>query len=160
MSEVNLSYLVFGCSVGISIGCLLYSLGGRDEFPKSFRRFGGSFVLSLSLWIAYFLMGLWNWWLLLLYPLTVSVFVLGYGSNILLQKIFKRSYIVIASLISSVGICVLYGESTWFILPAEVIVAGVTVYLGVKNPIQAASEEFFVCAFLWMPKLMYPFFTV
>lgn len=155
MNETWLGTIPLFGLLGVAIGCWLYMWGGRSG--KYRRRFIGAFVLATSLWLEFLLMGRFTPWLLLVYPLTIASFSMGYGADKLGAKILRRSIIVAASLASSVGICVLMGGNAWFVLPVEGVIALTTVYIGSKNPVQAAAEEYFVCLFLWAPKLMYPF---
>jgi len=155
MNETMLCYIPFVGVIILSFACLLYAFGGRSGKWK--RRFIGSLICATALWIEFLLMGLFQWVMLVIYPLTIGAFSLGYGSEIPFQKVVKRTVIVAASLFSSLGICLLIGGKAWLILPVEVLIAATSIWLGVKNPIQAAPEEFFICLFLWTPKLMYPF---
>jgi len=129
--------------------------GGRSGKWK--RRFIASLLLTSSIIIEFLIIGRFSPFLLLIYPITIACFSIGYGAEKFSKKIIKRSSVVLASLMSSLLICFLYGGSCWLVLPIEVVVAGVTVYLGVKNPVTASAEEFFICMFLWMPKMLYPF---
>ena len=155
MNETYLGTLPLIGIIILAVAAWFYMLGGRSK--KWRRRFIGSLLCATALWVEYFLMGMFKWLLLTIYPLTIGTFSLGYGSDFPPTKILKRSVVVTASLTASIGICLLYGGKTWLLLPVEVVIASVTVYLGVKNPIYAAPEEFFICLFLWSPKLMYPF---
>lgn len=137
----------------IVIGAWLYMLGGRRGKWK--RRFIGSFVVSSAIWFVSLLIGNFSWWTIAVYPLCIGSFVLGYGSDTLNGKIVKRGTVVLASLMS--GLLLAFVYNAWAVLPIEIVIASVSIYLGVKNPIQAAPEEFFVCMCLWMPKLIYLF---
>ena len=55
------------------------------------------------------------------------------------------------------GILLAIVYDAWAVFPIEIVIASVSIYLGVRNPIKAAPEEFFVATCLWMPKLMYLF---
>ena len=153
MSELWIGTIAFFGLLLTAVGCWLYMAGGRSGKWK--RRFIGSLVLSAAVWLEFLLMGKFSFWTLLIYPLTIGTFCLGYGAEQIGEKIMKRSFVVSASLMTSLGIFFLYGG--WAILPIDVIIASTTVYLGVKNPVHAAAEEFFICLMLWSPKLIYPF---
>lgn len=137
----------------IIFGAWLYQMGGRSGKWK--RRFCGSFVVSSAIWLVSYLVGNFSWWTLAIYPLCIGSFVLGYGSDKLSGKIIRRGTVVLASLMSGILLAIVY--NAWAVFPIEVIMASLSVYLGVKNPIQAAPEEFFICLMLWVPKLMYVF---
>ena len=143
---------VFGMLLIIA-GAWLYQAGGRSGKWK--RRFLGSFIVSSSIWGVSYLLGNFSWWLVALYPLCIGSFVLGYGSDNTWGKIGRRATVASASLMSGILLAVVF--SAWGVFPIEVATASLTIYLGVKNPIQAAPEEFFICVLLWLPKLMYCF---
>lgn len=141
---------VFGMLLIVS-GAWLYMLGGRSGKWK--RRFCGSLVVSSGVWITSYLVGNFSWWTLGIYPLCIGSFVLGYGSDTLGGKLRKRGTVVLASLMSGALLAVAF--NAWLVFPIEVAMASLSIYLGIKNPIKAAPEEFFICTVLWVPKLMY-----
>jgi len=153
VTETHLGTLSFVGSLFIALGSYFYMLGGRNGKWK--RRFIGSFIVCSAIWLVSVLLGNFSWWLTALYPLCIGSFVLGYGSDTTGGKILKRSIVVSASLVSGLLLAFIFNK--WSVVPIEVVIASVTVYLGVRNPIQAAPEEFFVCMCLWLPKLMYLF---
>ena len=155
MNETWLGTIPLFGTLILAVGCWFYMLGGRDA--KWLRRFIGSLICSTAIWIESLLLGVFNFWHLLVYPLTITYFSLGYGSEIPLIKIIKRSIVVICSLTTGLVFCLTIGGSAWIILPIQVVIAAVTIWLGVKNPIPAAAEEYFVCLFLTVCNLMYPF---
>lgn len=141
----------------LTVGCTLYTMGGYSGKWK--RRFVGSFVLSagfngLSAWN-----GLWSPWLLTAFPALIATFCLPYGADSLFPKIIKRSLVVAAVLGSGIAFCLVHGGNAWFVMIPHAGVGLWSVYLGVKNPIQARAEEGFVCLFLCAGLLMYPFIT-
>lgn len=139
----------------MAIGCWFYMLGGRDGKWK--RRFIGSLITSTANWVESLLLATFNFWQLLVYPFTILYFSLGYGSDIPLTKIIKRSIVVICSLATGVVMCLTIGHTAWLILPLQVVIAAGSIWLGVRNPIPAAAEEFFVCLLLNLCNIMYPF---
>jgi hypothetical protein len=153
MSETWLGTIpVFGMLL-LTLGCWLYMLGGRSGKWK--RRFIGSFVVSSAVWLESYLVGNFSWWLVAIYPLCIGSFVLGYGSDKLGEKLLKRAGVVTASLMSGILMAIVF--NAWAVFPIELVIASASIYLGVRNPVQAAPEEFFVATCLWMPKLIYPF---
>ena len=153
MTETQLGLTAGLGMLGIILGATFYMLGGRNGKWK--RRFLGSFIVCSSIWGTSYLLGNFSWWLVALYPLCIGSFVLGYGSDNTWGKIGRRATVASASLMSGILLAVVF--SAWGVFPIEVATASLTIYLGVKNPIQAAPEEFFICVLLWMPKLMYCF---
>lgn len=141
----------------MTAGCYMYMRGGRSD--KWQRRFVGAFLLTAGLIGEFALLGKFNWWYLSIYFLTIPAFSKGYGSGVLSIKIFKRVVVVLISIVSSVVI--LWANSfppmLWWVFSIECWIALVSVVLGTTNVLEAAPEEFFICACLWMPKLIYPF---
>lgn len=137
------------------VGNWLYMVGGRSN--KWIRRFIGAFLCTSAICVEALFLNVFSFWMLIDYPLTVISFHLGYGSSQLKTKIAKRFLVVAMSLLSGILFCFIIGGSSWLILPLHFMIASGSVYLGVVNPIQAASEEFFVCALLRICNLMYVF---
>ena len=138
----------------ILVGCFLYMAGGRSGKWK--RRFLGAFVCSLAVWTGLLLMGRFRWPVLALFPLISGAFSMGYGADLTLSKIIKRSLIVAFLCLSGVLLAWLLGGRAWLILPLQAFIGAGSIYLGVINPIHAASEEFFVCLLLTECLVMYP----
>ena len=138
-----------------TIGSWFYMLGGRSN--KFLRRFIGSLICSTGIWVESLILGSFNWLHLLAYPFTIAYFSLGYGSDIPLTKIIKRSIVVLGSLLVGLIMCFTIGGKAWLILPLQALIASGSIWLGIKNPIPAAVEEFFVCFLLTLCNLMYPF---
>jgi len=153
MSETMLGTVPVAGMLLLTLGAWLYMLGGRNGKWK--RRFIGSLCVSSAIWVECLLLGKFSYALLFIYPLCIGSFVLGYGADVWGDKVRKRGIVVLASLMS--GLILAYTLGAWDVFPIEVVIASVTIYLGTKNPIQAAPEEFFICMLLWMPKLMYAF---
>lgn len=138
----------------IIVGCFLYMLGGRSG--KITRRVFGSLICSTAVWVGLLLMGRFRWGALGLYPLLAMGFSLGYGAESNWEKIIKRSLIVAFLCLSGVLLAWLLGGRAWLILPLQAFIGAGSIYLGVINPIHAASEEFFVCLLLTECLVMYP----
>lgn len=73
------------------------------------------------------------------------------------QKIIKRTIFALAVISAGLICCFSMGGNAWAVFPLHVFIGMGSVYLGVTNPIQAASEEVFVCALLNICLMMYPF---
>lgn len=158
MNETWIGTIAFIGAIINAVGCFCYMLGGRDGKWK--RRFIGSLFCATAVWVESLLMGTFNYWQLFVYPLLMACFCLGYGSTVPLTKIIKRTIVVLCSLVSGLLMCLTIGGVAWLILPLQAMIATGSVWLGVKNPIQAAAEEFFVCLLLTECLLMYPFITL
>ena len=158
MSETWLGTIPLFGTILIALGCWFYMLGGRDGKWK--RRFIGSLICATAIWLESLLLGVFQWVQLSVYPLLAICFSLGYGADVPIIKVLKRSIVVLCSLLTGIMFCLTIGHSAWLILPIQVVVAAVSIWLGVKNPIPAAAEEFFVCLFLTVCNLMYPFAAV
>jgi len=144
--------------VGLAIGCFLYMTGGRSD--KWIRRFFGSLVITMTVILETVVMKNFNPWLLLIYPILVTGFSLGYGADVPWKKIVKRSVFAL-TVISAGGLfLVTMGSVAFPTFVLHLAVGMCTVYLGAVNPIQAASEEVFVCALLNICLLMYPFVSI
>jgi len=155
MSETWLGTIPLIGLIVMAIGSWFYMSGGRNGKWK--RRFVGSLLCASAVWIESLLLSVFNFWQLLVYPFTILYFSLGYGSDVLLTKIIKRLIVVIFSLATGIIMCLTIGGSAWIILPLQVVIAAGSIWLGIKNPIPAAPEEFFVCLLLNVCNIMYPF---
>lgn len=155
MSEYKILYVAFGSLIGLSLSCLLYSLGGREGKWK--RRFIASLILAITVSVASLVMGKFNFWLLLIYPALIAGFSMGYGADTFWGKIIRRTLYALSVIASGLVFCFTFGGNTWWVLPVHAGVGLFSIYLGVKNPMAAASEEIFVCALLNIGLCMYPF---
>ena len=140
---------------GLAIGSVLYSLGGYRGKWK--RRFVGSFILSATFNGVCAWRELWSPWLLLTFPLLIGTFCLPYGADTLFPKLIKRLCVVLACVTTGLGFCILNGGNAWWVFVPHVGIGLWSIYLGVKNPIQARAEEGFICLLLCMGLMMYPF---
>jgi len=156
MTEYDTVWQAFGAGIGLVLSSLLYSLGGRSGKWK--RRFVGSFILAGTLVTLCLLRGLFSWWLLLTWPLLVAGYSIGYGADLLGVKVLKR--LVYAITVISAGVVCAYLFSAWWVLIPHVGVGLWSVYLGVRNPVEAAAEEFFISMLLGLGLMMYPFVSV
>ncbi len=156
MSEYTLLYQIFGAGLALVIACFLYSLGGRSG--KYRRRFFASAVLTATVNVISALQGKWTSWMLCVYPILVTAFSLGYGgTDDVGLKIFKRSYCALAAVMAGVLMASLLGGNAWWVLVAHAIVASISVFLGTKNFLPAAVEEFAICMVLNLFLIAYPF---
>jgi len=137
------------------IGSIFYSLGGRKG--KWLRRFVGSFIISLAVWIPSLIMHNFYWWYLAIFPLLAIGFSLGYGADIIWEKILKRSVFALAVLSSALLCAIVVGGNGWLLLVYAVGVGAWSVWLGVTNPVEAAGEEFLICMTLNLGLMGFPF---
>lgn len=143
--------------LGVTIGSVLYGFGGLQK--KWVRRWLGSFIIAccvngICLW-----RGIWSPLYLLVYPFLGAAWTLPYGADSLFPKIIKRTLFALASCACGLIFCFVLGGNAWFVLIPHVGIGLWSVYLGVKNPIESAAEQFFICVLLTMGLMMYPFVT-
>ena len=153
MSEYTTVYQVTVAGLGAILACFLYSLGGRSGKWK--RRFVASFVLTATLCAVALWRGNFDPRLLLTYLPLMGGFSLGYGAEELGQKIIKR--LIYASAVLMAGVLCAWVFNAWWVLIPHVGVGMWSIYLGVKNPIETAAEEFFICLLLNTGLMMYLF---
>jgi len=157
MSEFTTGSLASVSIVCLALMCFMYMWCGRSGKWK--RRFLGAFigcVLVNGLMLA---RGIWSPWFLALFPSLSIGFHLGYGGDILLTKVVKRLICAIAICGSGLLCAFVLGGNAWMVLPLHFGVGVWSVWLGVKNPLEAAAEETFVCLLLNTGLIMYPFVT-
>lgn len=155
MDEYLTLWTAFGSLIGLSLACLLYSLGGRSGKWK--RRFIASLILATTVNIASLVMGRFSFWLFLAYPSLIAGFSMGYGANTLIWKVIRRTIYALGVIASGLIFCLVFGGKAWWVLPVHAGVGLFSIYLGVRNPVYAAAEEVFVCALLNIGLCMYPF---
>lgn len=155
MSEYTPLWTAFGSLIGLSLSCLLYALGGREGKWK--RRFVASFILALTVNLASLIMGRFSFWLFLAFPALIAGFSLGYGADVLIWKVIRRSIYALGVIGSGLIFCLVFGGNAWWVLPIHIGVGLFSVYLGVRNPVYASAEEVFVCALLNIGLCIYPF---
>ena len=141
--------------LGLIIGSTLYSLGGRSG--KYLRRFLASFVLAATVNGVCVWREIWQPLMLIVFPILILGFSLGYGADKLGVKILKRSIVVAAIMCSGILMAYILGGNAWWVLLPHAGLAIWSVFMGVRNPILAAGEEFFVCMLLTTGLMMYPF---
>lgn len=156
MSEFDIGTLaVFGL-IGLSVSAFFYQWGGRSR--KWIRRWIGALVFALTVILMSLKMGKFSYYQLLIIPMLIGSYHLGYGgTDNLLSKIIRRSIYAIAVCSSGVIMALTIGGSAWALLIVHYGVGLWSIYLGVRNPIQAAGEEVLICALLNIVLLFYPF---
>lgn len=156
MSEYTVIWIISGQAILIVLACFLYARGGRQG--KWQRRFVGSLIASTALWLGLLLMGKFIWLSLLVYPLLITAYSMGYGAEEILKKVIRRSIIVLCTLLTGLLMCLIIGGKSWLILPLQAVISAGSVWLGVKNPMNYAPvEEFFICLLLTECLILYPF---
>lgn len=154
MTETFLGTIPLIGIIVLAVGCWFYMWGGRSDKWK--RRFIGSLICSIAIWLESLILGNFSLLQLIAYPITILYFSLGYGASIPLNKLIKRSIVAICSILVGLLFCFTIGGKAWLILPLQVLIASGSIWLGIKNPLHAAPEEFFVCLLLTECNLMYP----
>jgi len=155
MTERLIGYSAVISLLFLVVGCALYMEGGRSN--KWIRRFIGSLVIATGVNVAALMMGKWVWSLPLVYGPLAAGFCMGYGGDTLLRKWIRRSLFCLGVCSAGLVFCFTYGSNAWMVLPLHLGVGAWSIYLGIRNPIQAAAEETFVCALLNLGLMMYPF---
>jgi len=148
-------YKATGGLLGVVLACFFYSWGGRSGKWK--RRFIASFILACTVNILCALMGTWTPKQLIIYPLLVGGFSLGYGADSFGQKIMRRSIYAAAIIFSGLVLALTIDHGALWVLIPHAGIGAFSIFLGVKNPIYAAAEEVFICAILNVGLVMYPF---
>ncbi len=155
MNEYTTGYTAAGSIAGLAIMAALYMSGGRSGKWK--RRFVASFIQALNTNVCFAIMGIWQAWLLLTWPIISIGLHFGYGGDTAGQKIIRRSIYCVANL-AVAGIFIWrYGTPMLWVFIPNVGVAVWSIYLGVKNPLYAPAEEVFVCVLLYLMTNAYPF---
>jgi len=155
---MNESLIIFQFAVAtfcLFVGSVLYSMGGYRGKWK--RRFLGSLILAGGFNAICAWRGVWAPWQILAWGITIGAFCLPYGAKSLVPKILKRSAVVAAMCLTGVLFAIQHGGNAWWVLIPHAGMGAWSVYLGVKNPIQARAEEGFVCILLSLGLFMYPF---
>jgi hypothetical protein len=154
MNEMTTVYQSLVGGLAAVIASFLYSLGGRG--PKPVRRFIAPLIIALAVNGIALWRGNWHWQLPIVYPCLVGGFCMGYGADTLGLKILRRSIYTGCVLVAS-GFLVwaYYPNSLWLLIPNAGVGAW-SIYMGVKNPVEASSEEFLVCLFLTILLPFYP----
>lgn len=156
MNEFTTLYQATGAGIALVISSFLYSLGGRAGGPgKWVRRFLGSFILAATVCGLCVLRGTFNWWLMGVWPLLIGGMSLGYGAESLGGKIARRS-IFCGGVVSAGALCA-YFLHGWLVFIPHVGVAVWSIYLGVRNPVEASFEEWYISMLLNLGLIAYPF---
>ena len=131
---------------GSLISNICYMAGGTEGFGKWWRRFLGSFILSLSASLIALYLNSWSWKYLLMYPALAVGMSLGYGGDKQLTKILKRSLFafgVLTACFIGAWICG-FSVSSLIVLGLAIITGLTSVVLGVFNPFKNAPLEQFI----------------
>jgi hypothetical protein len=155
MNEYLTLYQITGAGIALVLASFLYSLGGRDGKWK--RRFIASLVLATTVITCAILRHHFSWWMLFTYPLLTGGFSLGYGADEWEGKVIKRTIYAAAVCMAGVLMAFLIRGNAFWILPFHIGVGAFSVYLGTKNPIEAAAEEFIICMILNIGLITYCF---
>lgn len=155
MNEYNTVYQFFGAMIGLSVAVLLYMLGGRKD--KIIRRLGSATVLAITNNVLTVIRGIWSPWFLLMVPALFAGFSMGYGGDNTWTKVIRRFIYAVGVLACGLIFCFQLGGNAWILFVAHAGVGLWSIWLGVKNPIEAPAEEGLVCALLNVCLIAYPF---
>lgn len=157
-SELLITYQISLGGVGLILYCFLWSFGGRDGTSKAWRRWVGSFIMALTVNALFAWRGVWNPYFLGIWPVLGVFTSRGYGADNLTGKIIKRACFALGVISAGLIPAILISSgSAWALFGLQVLLGAGTVWLGVRNPLPAAAEEWFVCLLLSAPLLGYPF---
>jgi len=157
MNEYLTLYQAGLSGLGLVAFAFLYSLGGREGTTKGWRRFIATFVLTSTVNLISLWKGVWHPFLLLTYPILVIGTSMGYGGDTLKTKLFKRTKVAVCIILAGLPFCFTLGA--WWLLLPHFGVGLWSVFYGVKNPIEAPSEEFFIAMLLGLGLIIYPFLS-
>ena len=146
----ELMILLISCiKLGIVVACaVLYSMGGRDEFPKYFRRFIAPCIIGIVLLTQCIIFK--HSFMACLYStgavgLLMLGFSMGYGASSTLAKILKR--LAVGCVVCSSGfLLATYTGIYWLAILQAITTISAYVILGVTNPVQAVEEEMLIGA--------------
>jgi len=155
MNETTIVFVATIAGIGLVGSSFLYSMGGRSK--KVIRRVGASLVLTLTVLGTGYLMGRGNLYVLAIFPMLFIGYCLPYGAEKILTKIGKRFVYASAVIFAGVIICAIYKGNTWWLLIPHFGIGMFSIFFGVKNPLYAAAEEFFVSMVLNLVLISYVF---
>ena len=153
MNEYLTIYQATAGLIGLVVASLLYALGGREG--KWQRRYLASFVLTLTVIGLTLWKNTFSFWYLLIFPILLGGFSLGYGAEATWWKIIRR--LVYALAVCSAGLVFCFVLNNWWLFIPHIGIGLFSIYLGVKNPIESAAEEILICTLLNLILIFYPF---
>ena len=146
-------WLVAFCGLAGFLGNVCYMAGGTQGFGLVWRRYAGTFVLTLACNLAALFIGKWVWQYILVFPCLLGGMSLGYGSDITWVKVYKRAIFALGVLMACVvgAWAVGFTASAWIVIGLAFLIGSGSVVLGVLNPFSnAPAEQFLVCQTLTM----------
>lgn len=147
----------------IAVSAILYMLGGTAMSfggQKWIRRFLASFLLAVAVNVTALVIGKWTWQYTLTWPALIFGFSLGYGADRFFTKIVRRSVYALGVISASVFCLWAINWSIMGIgiLICQVVLGGISVFLGVKNPYSNPPvEQAIICLLLTMFIPFWPF---
>ena len=158
MNEYTIGFTASGLLFVLAIYATLWMMGGRRD--KWLRRFVGSSIMAVGVNVACVIMGIWEWYVLLLVATTIGGSCLGYGGKTFGEKLVRRLVFCLGNVSGAIIFLIMFKGAAINVFLPHMWVALVSVYFGLKNPIHAAAEEVFVCASLYLFLCAYPFISV
>ena len=151
MNEYTIGWIASGTGLGLIISSTLYWLGGRKH--KAIRRWGSAFTMAATVCGSAYFMGVFKPGMLALFVSLTIAYHLGYGADTLIEKVRRRAIYAIGVLVSGcVMVMCLNGtlrlDGLTGLLWAHIGVGAWSIYMGVRNPVRAVAEEYFVCMLL------------
>lgn len=138
MNENYLQIIASSKILWLGIFSFLYGRGGM--WNKAWRRWGGSFFLTLGICLFSYLTKTFSWWFLLYFPLLSLSLHIGYGGDTLADKLIKRGRYGAALGCAALPIALVTGQ--WLLFGFHLgLCIFVSVLLGVFNPVDARHEE-------------------
>lgn len=144
------------------LAATLYTIGGRDNTPKAIRRFGspicvlGGIISILSITSR---LTLENAAYAILASIALCIgYCMGYGGDKIWTKIKKRLAIALVYIVAFLFVSKIFPYNQPKFIATLIMHSAMclsTVYLGVKNPLNAASEEFHIGLFSCLMICMY-----
>ena len=151
------------------VGAYLYMIGGREH--KWYRRFLSPVFSTASVIIGAIWFQIFNWWMLLLLPAFSLHYHLGYGTDAvpitltryleiskfkLVHGLLRRGrYALIGITLPAIIMIASLGSQVAWILPIHFAFGALTVYIGIKHPIQAPAEELLRYILITLPVILY-----
>ena len=143
MSEYAIGHAACIALGGLVLACWFYMLGGRNG--KYLRRYVGSAVLTITVALTANFMGNFSWWIVLIYPMKVLEFSMGYGVSGDTPQWIKRLKVTGVSVVSGLILVFVFGGQSALLLIPHAWLGAITTQFAFKNPIHAAAEEPLVC---------------
>jgi len=97
--------------------------------------------------------------MLTIYPALITGFSMGYGDKGVggYYKFARRLIYALGVLLSGLIMTIVLGGAAWAVFVPHVGIGLWSIWMGYKNPVEAAAEEGFICLILNAGLILYPF---